>query len=95
MKGFGQGGDQEPNNHSNRTHETLCRDCGIWHKDDHLIRTQSGLYDTVSERKKILSKRHVTALLEFDKLFKGLWKYEEKIIWSGNAKYTEKSWKSA
>jgi hypothetical protein len=35
-KGLGQGGDQEPNGHSDKAPDFLCRDGRIFQKDNHL-----------------------------------------------------------
>ena len=67
-KGIGQGGDQEPDAHSDRAPEFLCGDGRTFQKDNHLCSTpQSGLYGRVARWKPLLSKKHMTARLEFAK----------------------------
>jgi hypothetical protein len=64
--GLGQGGDQEPDGHSDRAPEFFCGDMRSFQKDNHLSRsppTGGG----VARRKPLLSKRHRTACLEFAK----------------------------
>ncbi|CDQ91816.1 unnamed protein product [Oncorhynchus mykiss] len=60
-KGLGQGGDQEPDGHSVEMGEPSRRttiSAALY---------QSGLYGRVARRKPLLSKRHMTACLEFAK----------------------------
>ncbi|CDR00190.1 unnamed protein product, partial [Oncorhynchus mykiss] len=52
-KGLGQGGDQEPDGHSDRAPEFLCEDGRTFQKDNHLCSTPP--------------IRHMTARLEFAK----------------------------
>ena len=74
-KGLGQGGDQEPNAHADRAPEILCGDGSTFQKDNHLcILPQSGLYGKVARRKPLLSKKQMTARLEFPKILSGLMK---------------------
>ena len=60
--GLGQGGDQEPDGHFGRAPEFLCGRTTI-----SAALHQSGLYSRVARRTPLLSKRYMTARLEFAK----------------------------
>ena len=59
---------QEPNGHSDRAPELLFRVGRTFQRTTiSAALHQSGLYGSVARRKPLLSKRHMTALLEFAK----------------------------
>jgi hypothetical protein len=69
-KGLGQGGDQEPDGHSNRELEFLCGDGRTFQKDNHLCSTPSIRplrYSGQMDIKPVLSKSRIKARLEFAK----------------------------
>jgi hypothetical protein len=67
-KDLGQGRDQEPDGHTDRATEFLYGD-GRTFQNDNISAAlhQSGLYGKVSRRKRLISKMHLTAHLEFAK----------------------------
>jgi hypothetical protein len=78
-KGLGQGGAQEPDDHSDRAPEFLCGDGRTLQKDNHLCSKQAfmvewpdGIHSSVNT--------HMTARLEYAK--KGSQNMRNKILWS-------------
>ena len=87
-KGLGQGGDQEPDGHSDRAPEFLCGEGRTFQKDIHLCRTPPiRPFMLVARWKPQLSKRHVTSRLEFAKRhLKDSQTMRTKILWSDETK---------
>ena len=88
MKGIGQGGDQEPDGHSDRAPEFLFGECRTFQKDNiSAALHQSDCYGRVARRKPLLSKRHMTALLEYAKRhLTNSQTIRNKILWSDETK---------
>jgi hypothetical protein len=85
-KGLGQGGDQEPNGHSDRDPEFLCGE-PFRRTTISAALHQSGLYGKVARWKPLLSKMHMTAHLEFAKRhLKDSQTMRNKILWSDETK---------
>ena len=83
VKGLGQGGDQEPDGHSDRTPEFLCGDGKTISAALH----QSGLCDRVDRLKPLFSRRHMTACFAFAKRhLKDSQTMRNKILWSDKSK---------
>jgi hypothetical protein len=77
-KGLGQGGDQEPDVHSDRAPEFLCIDGRTRKTTIPAALHQPGLYGRVARQKPLLSKRHMTTPLEVcQKATKGLSDHEK------------------
>ena len=87
-KGLDQGGDQQPDSHSDRGPEFLCVDGRIFQKPTiSAALYQSDLYGRVARRKPLHSKRHMTARLEFAKRhLKYSQTMRNKILWSDETK---------
>ena len=67
-KGLFQGGDQEPEGHDDRALEFLCGDGRTYRRTTIFAALhQSDIFGRVSRWKPLLSKRHMTARLEFAK----------------------------
>ena len=88
-KGRGQGGDQEPDGHSDSALEFLCVDGRNFQKDYHLC----SLFGRVARWKPLLSKRHMTARLEFAKgHLKDSQTMRNKILWSNQIVLVTYTW---
>ncbi|KAK3556624.1 hypothetical protein QTP70_010818 [Hemibagrus guttatus] len=87
-KSLSQGGDQEPHGHSQRAPAFLCAERRTFQKKTiSAALHQSGLYGRVAKWKPLLSKRHMTAHLEFAKRhLKDSQTMRNKILWSDATK---------